>query len=196
MANDDEPRPPTAAHTGEAPPDPPLPPRRFQRVVQQVVRSAAFQYFSGPLPPPEILSQYKEAFPDCPERIVAMAERQSAHRQSQEKIELAASISLAKTGQIIGAILAGIIILGGIVLVAMDKNAQGFALIVGAAVAFGGAFIYDRVKEQEEQKDEGKEIGKLLGLPPSVGKALLDNLKEALKKESPPDERDTQNPQY
>lgn len=125
-----------------------------------------------------------------------MAERQSAHRQSQEKIELAASISLAKTGQIIGAILAGIIILGGIVLVAMDKNAQGFALIVGAAVAFGGAFIYDRVKEQEEQKDEGKEIGKLLGLPPSVGKALLDNLKEALEKESPPDERDTQNPQY
>jgi hypothetical protein len=112
----------------------------------------------------------------------------------KKKIELAASISLAKTGQIIGAILAGIIILGGIVLVAMDKNAQGFALIVGAAVAFGGAFTYDRVKEQEEQKDEGKEIGKLLGLPPSVGKALLDNLKKALKKEPPPTERDTENP--
>jgi hypothetical protein len=51
-----------------------------------------------------------------------------------------------------------------------------------SAVAFGGAFVYDRIQEKEEKKDETEEFAKLLGLPPPVGKALLETLRGAFKK--------------
>jgi uncharacterized membrane protein len=40
--------------------------------------------WSGPLPPPGDLAAFNNAFPGCAERIVAMAERQSLHRQAME----------------------------------------------------------------------------------------------------------------
>jgi uncharacterized membrane protein len=41
--------------------------------------------FSGPLPPPEALSQYESISNGLAERIVQMAEREQAHRHEQEK---------------------------------------------------------------------------------------------------------------
>lgn len=41
--------------------------------------------FSGPLPPPAILKGYEDAFPGSAERILRMAEKQSAHRQEAER---------------------------------------------------------------------------------------------------------------
>lgn len=61
-----------------------------------------------------MLAGYKSAFPECPERIVAMAERQSQHRQDMERTDLNGAIALRKRGQIIGALLATIALLGGI----------------------------------------------------------------------------------
>jgi uncharacterized membrane protein len=44
-------------------------------------------HFSGPVPPPEVLSQYAQVIPDAPERILAMAEREQFHRhQSQVRV--------------------------------------------------------------------------------------------------------------
>ena len=40
--------------------------------------------FSGPLPPPETLIRYNDAVPDGAERIIALAERQAAHRMALE----------------------------------------------------------------------------------------------------------------
>ena len=41
--------------------------------------------FTGPIPPPEILHQYREVLPDAPERILSMAEKQQNHRMDLEK---------------------------------------------------------------------------------------------------------------
>lgn len=40
--------------------------------------------FSGPLPPPSLLARYSEIIPNGAERIMAMAERQSEHREKLE----------------------------------------------------------------------------------------------------------------
>jgi len=177
----DEDPPPLSAQAASAPPKPP---RRFDRVIERVVRSVVVRSFSGPLPPPEILAGYKTAFPDCPERIVAMAERQSAHRQSQESEELSGSIVLAKRGPDNRRHIGRDGYLGGIVLVAMDKNVQGFSLIVGAAVVFGGAFVYDRYQRREEEEQEIKDIGKLIGIVPEIGKAVAEAMQESSQPEN------------
>jgi uncharacterized membrane protein len=60
-----------------------LDPKERQKVAQLV--SVVFQrHFSGPLPPPEILAQYNEIVPGAAERILKMAEEQSAHRRGLE----------------------------------------------------------------------------------------------------------------
>nr|DAR22085.1 MAG TPA: putative membrane protein [Caudoviricetes sp.] len=46
------------------------------------------QHFSGPIPPPEILSGYEQIHPGFADRIISMAEKQSAHRQGLEKIRV------------------------------------------------------------------------------------------------------------
>ncbi len=57
------------------------------RISKREVLSAAFR-FQGPLPPPQMLREYEDVFSGCADRIVAMAERQSAHRQAMEKVAL------------------------------------------------------------------------------------------------------------
>ncbi|MCL2659595.1 MAG: DUF2335 domain-containing protein [Acidobacteriaceae bacterium] len=42
--------------------------------------SQSFMYSSGPLPPPDVLTQYDQVVPNGAERIMAMAEQQSRHR--------------------------------------------------------------------------------------------------------------------
>jgi uncharacterized membrane protein len=43
------------------------------------------QTFSGPIPPPTLLAEYNKVVPNAAERILAMAEKQSEHRQFLEK---------------------------------------------------------------------------------------------------------------
>lgn len=53
---------------------------QISKVHTQVIE----QNFSGPIPPPNIIAGYEEAVPGAADRIIRMAERQSAHRQKLE----------------------------------------------------------------------------------------------------------------
>lgn len=53
-----------------------------ERIVAMVQRSISH---SGPLPDPDTLQRYEQVLPGLAERIVAMAEKQSDHRQSLER---------------------------------------------------------------------------------------------------------------
>ena len=52
--------------------------------------------YSGPLPRPEMLRSCNEVVPGVAERILAMAERQSAHRRQIESVVIAANVSTEK----------------------------------------------------------------------------------------------------
>lgn len=43
------------------------------------------EFFSGPIPPPQTMAGYETALPGSADRILKMAEEQSAHRQEMEK---------------------------------------------------------------------------------------------------------------
>ena len=77
------------------------------------LRAEFASFWSAPLPRPEVLAKYNEAFPGCAERIVAMAEQQSAHRQKIESAVISGNVYSQKMGLWLGFILAMIVISSG-----------------------------------------------------------------------------------
>lgn len=113
----------------------------------------------GPLPPPAMLVQYNDAVPNAAERIIAMAERQSAHREELEKQVIKANIRSQTMGSIFGFIIGMTAILSGAYLIRIGKDAMGLASIIGSLVALVGVFIVGKIKERKElrQKSEALE---------------------------------------
>jgi len=96
------------------------------------------------------LVKYNEAFAGCAERIVGMAERQAAHRQEIEKAVVTANIGNERRGQIISGALATLVLLGGLALVYMGKDLQGFTILVGETATLAGVWIYSKRQQRRE----------------------------------------------
>ena len=93
----------------------------------------SFEYFQGPIPPPQVLRDQEEALPGAAERIFAMAERQAAHRQHFELCGQVLAFSLAMTA--VG---------GGLLLLAFDKPLAGAAGAIAAVSGLAGLFAWSR----------------------------------------------------
>jgi uncharacterized membrane protein len=107
--------------------------------------------FSGPLPPPELLKSYNDAFPGCAERVVAMAERQSQHRQNLERLVVEGNFKAQTPGQYFAFILSLIVISGGVYLLANGKSIEGFSAIIIAGASLAAALIYGRSEQKRER---------------------------------------------
>lgn len=101
--------------------------------------------FSGPLPSPEVLKRYSEAFENGAERIFEMAEREQAHRHTQES----RIVLFSGSGTIFAFVLGMTATVGGLWLVHSDKPISGFAFFFSGAGSLVAAFFYDRKKAKE-----------------------------------------------
>ena len=86
------------------PPSPPQPQTQLeQQAVPPASRTVATRSitsttrFEGPIPPPAALADYDKVFPGCAERLVALAESQSAHRQELEKTVVRANVAAERS---------------------------------------------------------------------------------------------------
>jgi uncharacterized membrane protein len=112
---------------------------------------AEFHHFSGPLPPPEALARYNEVIPGGAERILAMAERQSAHREALESKVVNANVSSQKMGSTYAFILSLVAIVGGVWLIHDGKSVTGLATILADLAALAGVFVVSRSKQAKER---------------------------------------------
>lgn len=120
-----------------------------QVVAQQVTASA----FSGPIPPPESLEHYEQIIPGLADRLVAMAERETAHRHEIEKLDAQRNIeAVRKTfaerriGQGCAFIVALTAIAGAVYCASIGAYAVGGIIAGTAAVGMVSAFLYIRKK--------------------------------------------------
>lgn len=127
---------------------------RREKQGQQLQAFIQAQTFSGPLPPPEILTKYNEAIPNGAERIMAMAERQAAHRQNIELRVVKANTRNQYLGSILGFILCSLAIGGGIYLISTGRNAEGLTSIISALVALVAAFFRGRAGQEKERREK------------------------------------------
>ena len=105
--------------------------------------------YSGPLPPAEAFEKYEAVCPGAADRIIAMAERQAAHRQEIEKTVVNSGSRNSQMGIISALILAIAVLIGGVVCILMNHDWAG-AVIVGIdIVGLCGVFVYGtKIRQQ------------------------------------------------
>lgn len=124
------------------------------------------EQYSGPLPLPQHFEEYERICPGAADRILTLAERQTAHRHSLEGKDLDARIddrktvrNLEKRGQGFGFLIGVVAIIAGAMVAIRNPAisgslAGGFISCSGIATIVG-AFIYGR-KSTNWDENEGK----------------------------------------
>jgi uncharacterized membrane protein len=113
--------------------------------------------FSGPLPSPDVLKGYGEIVPTAPERIVAMAEKQSSHRREAEMTALKGSISNERLAMLCGTIV--ILAMLGAAGWMVSKGVKDVAAILSAVPVVGifAVLLRRRLNNKEAKALEQKQ---------------------------------------
>lgn len=138
-------------------PPPQLP---SHETLRQLVRQeiSVSSTFSGPLPPPDILARYNDAVPDGAERIIALAERQAAHRMALESRVVDADIKRSNLGLGAGLLVA----LAGLsaAFLMVDRGNAWAGAVVGSLDLAGlvAVFVYGTVSRRSERQQRVKAL--------------------------------------
>ncbi|MCM1065238.1 MAG: DUF2335 domain-containing protein [Eubacterium sp.] len=132
-------------------------PEKMARVVAKVIE----REFHGPIPSPDIMSGYEDIMPGATDRIIAMAEKQSGHRQSMEAIQVRAESRDSLLGVIFAFMLGMGCLAACVIMVINVPNAAG--AICGSVLGVTGisaiitAFLQNTRKQNKEGKNSEKE---------------------------------------
>lgn len=129
-----------------------------EAINQIAFKISKMRVYEGPIPSPQLLSEYKKVDSTFPKRIFEMAENQSKHRQKLEEKVISSNIASERVGQIMAFILCISAIIGGIFLLYNDKSTAGFSVLLGSLMSVAGAFLYSNRKQHEEIKDNNKKM--------------------------------------
>lgn len=117
---------------------------------------AVISEFSGPLPPPSIIQGYENVVPGAAERILAMAEKQSAHRQLMEQTMIQSDSRDSLLGIIAALILgAGCLITSCVIAINVPQNAGAICSAAFDITGIGsivGPFL--KINRKDSSKDE------------------------------------------
>lgn len=106
--------------------------------------------FQGPIPPPDLLRQYGEIIPNGADRIVKMAEAQSAHRIELESTVIHGDDRRANWGLVTGFTIGVVIIVLSFFLILYGHDVSGTVLGSIDLVSLVGVFVYGRSKRVQE----------------------------------------------
>jgi uncharacterized membrane protein len=100
------------------------------------------------------LAQYNEVIPNGAERIMAMAEAQSAHRERLETRALEAGIATQARGAYFSFTLSLIAIVGGLFLIHEGRSAEGLAAIIASLASLVSVFFYSKSEQKKERVEK------------------------------------------
>lgn len=115
----------------------------------QVTRKSQF---NGPIPPPEIIAEYKDIQSDFPERIITMAEKQQGHRHKMENKALNAKILISILGWLTPSLIVILALYFAYVLLIAGKDTEAFVAVIVAIGTLLGAY-YNKKKKLNQQED-------------------------------------------
>jgi uncharacterized membrane protein len=133
---------------------PPSPSAPLERPEPGDVAQIQAVHYSGPLPHPSLLAKYNELIPNGAERIMAMAERQSAHRESLEKRVVNGNVANQTRGSYFAFILALVSILCGVFLIHEGKSGEGLAAIITSVGGLVSVFFYSKREQRKERVEK------------------------------------------
>ena len=110
--------------------------------------------FSGPLPHPSILAKYNEIIPNGAERLMAMAESQSEHRQRLEARVIESNTKSQERGVLYAFLLCLVAMVGGFTLIFTGRNVDGLVAIVSSLAGLASVFIYSKHEQRKERVEK------------------------------------------
>ena len=116
---------------------------------------AKYESFKGPLPPPHLLAKYDQIQKGLADRIISMAERQSAHRQELERKVISSNILNERTGMHYAFLLTVVFIFFSGVLIYLDKGVAGYITL--GTIIVGHAYNYISQLRREEGRLDSPE---------------------------------------
>ena len=125
-------------------------------LTHQEIRGIIRQEYSGPLPPPDAIQKYDEIIPNGAERIMAMAEKQSEHRQQLEKKALDTDSRNSLLGVIFAFILGLLTIVAGVIVILTGHSWPGTILGSAGLVGLVSVFIYGTRERRKERENKAK----------------------------------------
>jgi uncharacterized membrane protein len=142
------------------------------------VISAEYKW-AGPLPTPQALAGFERALPGSAERIVAMTEREQAHRHQFENKGLTATISDTRRGHYLGATISLVAIAGAIWAALSGAPWQVVIALVGVPVA---AMVQAMVTPRRASESDEKENPSHPSTPPDSTKKPERSTKHSRKR--------------
>lgn len=85
---------------------------------------------------------------------MAMAERQSAHREKLEAQVVAGNVASQARGSIFAFSICLVALIGGFALIAFGKSPYGLAAIISSLAALAGVFVYGKYQQRKERQDK------------------------------------------
>ena len=120
-------------------------PEMQQQAVRAVLIGVSYQrLWQGPLPPPDLLKMYNDAFPNAAERIFHEVQRQTTHRIELEKQVIPEQQRQATRGQVYGLLVALSFLAAAFGLIALGHGLYGTILGSFDIVALVTVFIIGR----------------------------------------------------
>jgi uncharacterized membrane protein len=114
------------------------------------------QQFAGPIPPPDILQGYENVLQGAAERIVAMAERQAAHRQYLERKIVEDGSQRANIGMWLGFVIAVVVLAVSAALIWTGYGWQGTVLGSFDVVGLATVFVVGRAGQRRELEEKAE----------------------------------------
>lgn len=121
-----------------------------QNRLQAQFIASQVSYWSGPTPSPDVLREYEQILPGAADRMIALAERQSDHRQKLESRALDNGHTRALLGSVFGFIIGLAGVGGGVFLAINDQELGGYAIVLGTVATLAGVFVYGRGQARKE----------------------------------------------
>jgi uncharacterized membrane protein len=130
----------------------------LRQIVRQEIRQeiSVSSTFSGPLPPPDILARYNDAVPDGAERIIALAERQAAHRMALESRVVDADIKRSNLGLGAGLLVALAGLFASFLMVDRGNAVAGAVVASLDLAGLVAVFVYGTVSRRSERQQRAK----------------------------------------
>lgn len=102
-----------------------------RKIVSQVIAE-----YSGPIPPPSIMSGYENILPGSADRIFKMAEEQADHRRNMEKMMVESEVRNSRLGVIFALVICCLVLIVALLMVIIVPNSAG--VIVGGLLGASG----------------------------------------------------------
>jgi uncharacterized membrane protein len=136
-----------------------------QRVIMGMVSSFSAEMYSGPIPPPSVIAGWEKLLPGAADRILKMAEKQSAHRIAIEARVIDGEINRSKTGLWLGFVIGTVMIVGGLMVIGLGHDVAGCTVIGSTLVGVVGAFIFGQKSREQERQNRTKAMSNQIAIP-------------------------------